>query len=66
MQLLLTSISAKENPQQQCEKPDEAAASRNAFLARCADEGWAIAPTHFLVPRVTKVRRVEHGFDLMQ
>ena len=39
-----------------CEKPDEAAASRHAFLARCADEGWAIAPTHFLVPRVTKVR----------
>ena len=49
-----------------CEKPDEAAASRHAFLARCADEGWAIAPTHFLVPRVTKVRRVADGFDLMQ
>ena len=49
-----------------CEKPDEAAASRHAFLARCADEGWAIAPTHFLVPRVTRVRRVATGFDLMQ
>jgi len=49
-----------------CEMPDEAAASRHAFLTRCADEGWAIAPTHFLVPRVTKVRRVGDGFDLMQ
>jgi hypothetical protein len=32
-----------------CEKPDKAAASRHALLARCADEGWAIAPPHFLV-----------------
>jgi glyoxylase-like metal-dependent hydrolase (beta-lactamase superfamily II) len=49
-----------------CEKPEEAAASRHAFLARCADEGWAIAPTHFFVPRTTKVRRTGDGFDLMQ
>jgi glyoxylase-like metal-dependent hydrolase (beta-lactamase superfamily II) len=49
-----------------CEKPAEAAASRHAFVARCADEGWAIAPTHFFVPRVTRVRRNEAGFELMQ
>ncbi len=48
-----------------CEKPDEAAASRHDFLARCADEGWSIAPTHFFAPRVTRVRRVGDGFDLM-
>ncbi len=49
-----------------CEQPDQAAASRHAILSRCADEGWAIAPTHFFVPRVTRVRRVGSGFDVVQ
>jgi hypothetical protein len=48
-----------------CEIPEEAAASRRAFLVRCADEGWAMAPTHFFVPRVTNVLRVGDGFDLI-
>src|SRR6516164_6864329 len=45
--------------------PEEAAVSRRAFLVRCADEGWAMAPTHFFVPRVTNVLRVGDGFDLI-
>jgi len=48
-----------------CELPDQSAASRRAFLARCADEGWAMAPTHFLVPRVAKVRRAGDDFALV-
>jgi len=48
-----------------CEIPEEAAVSRRAFLVRCADEGWAMAPTHFFVPRVTNVLRVGDGFDLI-
>ncbi|MCC7348295.1 MAG: MBL fold metallo-hydrolase [Variibacter sp.] len=47
-----------------CQNGPEAAASRRAFLERCADEGWAIAPTHFFVPRVTRVRRSGDAFDV--
>lgn len=47
-----------------CEIPDQAAVSRRAFLARCADEGWSIAPTHFYVPKVAKVRRAGDAFEL--
>jgi glyoxylase-like metal-dependent hydrolase (beta-lactamase superfamily II) len=49
-----------------CENPDESASSRWALLARCADEGWAIAATHFFGPRVMQVRRAGEGFELIQ
>ncbi len=49
-----------------CEIPDQSAASRRAFLARCADEGWTIAPTHFFVPRAAKVRRAGDAFEVVE
>ncbi|MCC8971580.1 MBL fold metallo-hydrolase [Bradyrhizobium brasilense] len=47
-----------------CEQPEQAASSRRKFLARCADEGLIIAPTHFYAPRFSQVKRIERGFDL--
>lgn len=47
-----------------CEIPDQAAASRRAFLERCAEEGWTIAPTHFFMPRTAKVKRLGSAFDV--
>lgn len=49
-----------------CEQPEQAASSRRNFLARCADEGLIIAPTHFHAPRFSHVTRIEGGFDLAQ
>lgn len=48
-----------------CEQPAEAASSRRAYLDRCADEGWMIAPTHFFRPRVARVRRDGDAFDIV-
>ena len=47
-----------------CEQPEQAAQSRRNFLARCADEGVIIAPTHFYAPRFSLVHRTDDGFDL--
>lgn len=49
-----------------CEDPDQSAASRWSLLSRCADEGWAIAATHFFGPRVMRVGRADQGFQLVQ
>ncbi len=49
-----------------CEIPEQSAASRRAFLARCADEGWTMAPTHFFVPLTAKVRRAGNAFELAE
>jgi glyoxylase-like metal-dependent hydrolase (beta-lactamase superfamily II) len=49
-----------------CENPDESAASRHAVLNRCADEGWALAATHFYGPRIMHVCRSGDGFELAQ
>jgi glyoxylase-like metal-dependent hydrolase (beta-lactamase superfamily II) len=48
-----------------CERPAEAAAARYEFLARCADEGWTMAPTHFYRPRVARVRRAGNVFEII-
>lgn len=47
-----------------CELPAKAAAARHEFVARCADEGWAMAPSHFYRPRVAWVRRADDGFAI--
>jgi glyoxylase-like metal-dependent hydrolase (beta-lactamase superfamily II) len=49
-----------------CKKPDEAATSRRSLLARCADEGLIIAPTHFYAPRFSQIHRSASGFDLVR
>jgi glyoxylase-like metal-dependent hydrolase (beta-lactamase superfamily II) len=49
-----------------CESPEQSAASRWALLARCADEGWAIAATHFFAPRVARISRAGDGFELRE
>jgi glyoxylase-like metal-dependent hydrolase (beta-lactamase superfamily II) len=49
-----------------CEQPEQAAKSRRNCLARCADEGLIIAPTHFYAPRFSLVERIGDGFDLLR
>lgn len=49
-----------------CGQPKQAARSRGNLLARCADEGLIIAPTHFYAPRFSQVRRTDGGFELVR
>ena len=45
-----------------CQAPEQAAATRRALLERAADQGFALGCTHFLAPRLLRVRRAGTGF----